>query len=366
MDTWVVTGLGAAYVLTVMAFILVRRAQGSTREPLPTLDRVPRTATVVGGRAVPRRRAGSGSGDLGEPGDLGMVEVEYTDGAGAARREYLADLFTGPARERLTLGSTWRVLGFAKPRGRCLLAEEHDALPRSGYDLDGLRVRSERQEFAPRTGSPVLGVMSFANDATRGIQPVRGARTSWPGDPASAWEEARGAAPLERPRPVPPLADVPRPDDSLPAASSSDRRREPEVPEAASPVLCEVYASPLTIPGGDSESTTRILVDVRTPDERAARVAEALRIWAGRPGATDAWGQEPGWLMYRALTSAELFGEDAAGAFLARDCPAKPGGWLLVTPSPSWEPEYPDAPYRRAGLTRVALPKGRTRGRAVR
>lgn len=419
MDSWAVTGISAAFVVLTAVFLLIRRAEGTTRNPLPALDRVARTAIVIGTRAAPRSRA---CPESGQRDDVRMVEVEYTDADGVLRREHLADVFAGAEPDRFAIGSAWQVFGFVQPRGRCLLTEAHDGVPRCGYNMDGLRVRTERQEFPPRTGSPVLGVMCFADDAEDGIQRVRGRRTSWPGDPASAWAEAATTAkPIVRPRPVPPVEttdDVARRQESfirtmtwgapifwvclalaftgllVSVALDGDEvdpllwavagvlliatvgvlvyratfyprwHRQSLEQELETGVLCDVYESPLTIPGGDSDSTTNILIDVRTPDDRAARIAEALRIWTGRSGAADAWGQEPGWTVYRALTSAELFGEAAAGGFVVRDCPVEPGGWALV--SENQEPEYPDVPYRRAELTRIEFPRKRTQRKVMR
>lgn len=419
MDTWAVVGISVAFVVLTMMFLMVRRAEGTTRNPLPALDRTPRTATAIGWHPAPQSRIRFGTD---EPRGTRMIEVEYVDDTGAVRRELLADLFAGAELDPFVTGSTWQVYGFEKPHGRCLLTEAHDEIPRCGYNLDGLRVRTERQEFSPRTGSPILGVMCFANDVKDGIQRLRGHRTSWPGDPASAWAQAATTAnPLVRPRPVPPVEttdDVARHQESFVrtetwgapifwvclalafaglvasfkfAGDEIDPLlwvaaggllavtvgilvfratfyprwyRESLEHELKTGILCDVYGSPLTIPGGDSDSSTNILIDVRAPDDQAARIAEALRVWAERPGAADSWGQEPGWTVYRALTSAELFGDDAAGGFIVRDCSVEPGGWVLV--SESQEPEYPDAPYRRAELTRIAFPKKKSRRKARR
>lgn len=385
-------------VVMVTFLLIVHRLEATTRKPLPALDRTPRTAAVVAVHAASQS-------------ELQMVEVEFPDGAGTVGRACLVDLFDSSAARAFTVGSRWQVYSFMKDQSRCLLAEEHDDVPRSGYQLDGLRIGNERLTFPPRQGSPILGVMRFAGEGDR----VVGPRTSWPGDPASAWAQALSAArPLRRPRPLPPVRstrDVGRDDASLHrvvtwgapifwvllalaftgmlvwfrldggevdpplwaavglalaitlgilvfrATFYPRWRGEGLEHELSEGVLCDVVDSPMTIPGGDVDSTTAIAVVVDLPSDQAERIVEALRRWAAQDEARAAWGQEPGWTVYRALTSAELFGEDAAGGFLVRDCPAEPGAWLLVSPAQGGD--YPDAPYRDADVTRITLPKQR-------
>lgn len=322
----------------IAAFLMiVRRIEATTEKALPALDRSPRTATVVAVHEAPRSPLRSADGSA----YLWMIEVEYADGGGTVRRESLADLFAGSALPRVTVGSTWQVYGFVKPQGRCLLTEAYDELPRAGYNLDQLRISKEQFAFSPRPGSPILGVMHFADDQKFGVhRRVTGRRTSWPGDPADAWNAAQSAAPIRRTRPVPPLSTTGG------AAQGNS-------------VLCYVYDSPLTLGGGDVDSQTKILVDVNASPVQAARIVAAFRDWARDPEARGAWGPIPLAIFHIAITSAELFGEDAAGGFIARDCPGEPGDFVLVSEDP--ESEYPDAPYRRARLTRIELPKQSSR-----
>lgn len=347
MDLWEIVIIGAAFIILTVFLILVHRAEGTISKPLPALDRTPRIATMIGSREVPQARIYSNSG---APDDLRAVEVEYLDDAGTVRRETSADLFAGGELDRFTVGSTWQVYGFEKPHGRCLLSEAHDDLPRRGYNLDGLRVPTERQSFFPRTGSPILGVMSFANDTTHGLQRVRGPRTSWPGDPVSAWTQAATTAtPIKRPRPTP--AEI------LTYRATPHPRSHRETPEheTDTAILCEVLPSPLTIPSGDVDTTTKILIDVRIPHAQAARIIQAFTTWGSRPQSHAAWGPEPGWVIYYTLTSLELFGEEAGGGYISRVCSTEPGQWVLISPSDS--DEYPDAPYRASTPTPVAYPK---------
>ncbi|MFB7915429.1 hypothetical protein [Streptomyces sp. NPDC056061] len=119
-------------------------------------------------------------------------------------------------------------------------------------------------------------------------------------------------------------------------------------------VLCDVFASPLSWSSGDGETDTRILIDATVPDDRAARILAALTLCASRPGAEHAFGPEPGWTLYIAVTSAELFGDEAAGGYLVRDLSASPGEWALLIPEE--EPEYPGHPFGRCRTARVTDP----------
>lgn len=225
-----------------LGFIIWRvisyRRQGSTTDPLPRLDRVLRTATVVAVHpALPRKqsRARRRTSDLKDTGkhDAWLIEVEYTDAAGRIRRECLADVIPTSALDRFSLGAKCRVYGFEASRtrfqtdaapgapasGRCLLAEEHGGVLRAGFDLDGVRAKVERQRWlAPRTGSPFLGVMSFVTDGDRWQGEVVGGRTSFPGDPRATWASAStgSVSPLARSR------DVPRPESVAEVAKWED------------------------------------------------------------------------------------------------------------------------------------------------
>lgn len=119
--------------------------------------------------------------------------------------------------------------------------------------------------------------------------------------------------------------------------------------------LCEVHGSPLRISDGEAGCPTHVLIDVRTPDERAARIVTAFGVWGERAEAGDAWGHEPNWIVYTALTSEELFGGDARGGYLVRDCGAEPGDWTLL--SARENAEYPDAPFRDGDVIRIAGPR---------
>lgn len=381
------------------------------RRPLPALDRTPRTATVLARSAAPRKPIRGGTQI---PGDFLLVEVAYVDADGRTRREPLADLFPGTEAERFAVGTTWQVYGFQRPTGRCLLAEAHDDVARIGYHLDGVRAKEERGAFPPRTGSPILGVLTFADTRSGPIEPAGGRRASWPGDPASAWAESAETSAFPHhsrpPRPVPRLtttADVAQHDESLigtlaygapifwvclPLAAFGflgfhadevngwawaavavwllvalavlafratvyPRAHRATLEHALEQgVLCDVFDSPLSIPGSDTDTSTKILVRVDLPVERAARVVAALTTWASRTEARDAWGAKPGQIHYRAIASAELFGEEAAGGYLVRDVRAEPGEWALLCPSEG--DEYPDAPFRMGEYHRITRPKG--------
>lgn len=299
----------AGVVVVLLVFLaVVRRLEATSRKQLPVLDRIARTATVIGTQHIR---------------DVRLVEVEYIDGAATVRREYLADVVLGPELDRFAIGTTWQVYGFRKPQGRCLLTEIHDDLPRNGYDLDGLRIMHEQMLFEDREGSPILGVLPFRGDGwTEGSPIVVGRRTSWPGSPASAWRQAKASpAPLHQRRPTP---------RTIPADG----------------VLCDVFSSPLTLSGGDSDSETRIFIDTRVSGKQAARIVAAFASWASHPAARDAWGPVPLTVFYVVITSEELFGPDAAGGYIARDCTIEPGRRAVITTGS--DREYPDAPFRRA------------------
>lgn len=210
---WIALILVGALVSVCWQLILTLFRGGSTANPLPILDRVPRSATVVGRELAPRRRSGGGRGASRLPGDLWLIEVEYRDAEGTLRQESLADLIHDVDVHRFRNGTTWQVYGFEKPRAearRCLLTEAHDDVPRSGYNLDGVRVRgAERQVWRARRGSPFFGVMAFRNDATWYSEPITGRRTSWPGDPGRIWAESGGkTVDIARPHPAPVLESV--------------------------------------------------------------------------------------------------------------------------------------------------------------
>lgn len=222
---YLITGavIGGFVVFLAWRFIAYRR-RGSTKDPLPRLDRVPREATVVAvhpvsRRPARRRRRAAQASDAGNH-DAWLIEVEYADQSGSTIRACLADLIPTGALDRFTVGAKCRVYGFIAPRksfqrepardepaaARCLLTEEHGGIPRAGFDLDGMRARSERPIWpAPRTGSPFLGVMRFVTDGDRWAGEVTGHRTSFPGDPRAVWTRALKdpARPLRRPRKPP-------------------------------------------------------------------------------------------------------------------------------------------------------------------
>lgn len=209
---WIVLIIVGALVSVGWELILTLFRGGRTDNPLPMLDRTPRTATVVGRELAPRRRPRGRRGDR-LPGDLWLIEVEYRDADGIVRQESLADVIHDEVVDRFRDGTNWQVYGFEKSRAtarRCLLTEAHDDVPRSGYNLDGVRVRGAEQQVWPaRRGSPFFGVMAFRNDATWYSESTTGRRTSWPGDPVEIWAASGGTtADITRPRPVPVIESV--------------------------------------------------------------------------------------------------------------------------------------------------------------
>lgn len=225
---YVIMGLVIGGFLTfVIVRIVLARRHGSTTDPLPRLDRVARTATVVAVHPAPQRRIRarpwrSASADASNH-DVWLIEVEYVDAAGNPRRACLADVIPTRALDRFSVGAACRVYGFEVPRTRfqtdaapgapaaerCLLTEEHGGVQRAGFDLDGVRARFEREIWpTAREGSPFLGVMAFVTDADRWQGEVVGHRRSFPGDPRGVWMRAhKGPVPsLER------SSDVPRPE----------------------------------------------------------------------------------------------------------------------------------------------------------
>jgi len=226
---YVIMGLAIGGFLTfVVVRIVVDRRRGSTIDPLPRLDRDPRTATVVAMHPAlqprhARRRMRRPAPEHTENVDTWLIEVEYIDAAGHPCRACLADVIPTSALDRFSMGARCRVYGFEAPHTRfqmdatpgapaperCLLAEEHGGVQRVGFDLDGVRARSERQIWpAPRSGSPFLGAMAFVTDNDRWQGEVTGRRTSFPGDARAVWTKVS----MER---VPPLRrphDVPRPE----------------------------------------------------------------------------------------------------------------------------------------------------------
>ncbi|MFG2564069.1 hypothetical protein ACGFR6_01360 [Streptomyces sp. NPDC048567] len=229
----VVVGCVGAFVIYVLTRVMIVHRSGTTRDPLPRLAAEPVPAVVRALHPAPlpvwNRRHTSRMGRLLDwcrglaPAaaheayvrslihDAWLVEVECATETGERIRACLADVIPGSRLPRFTLGAEVSVRCWEKPRTRlradavpgapattrCLLADSLTAVPRAGYDLDGVRARVERVRWSePRAGSPFLGIMKFktARDPFGGE--VRGERRSFPADPQGIW------AAMSRPAPV--------------------------------------------------------------------------------------------------------------------------------------------------------------------
>lgn len=118
-------------------------------------------------------------------------------------------------------------------------------------------------------------------------------------------------------------------------------------------VLCEIYPTTFRIGDGDGYCGTSVAIDARTPDEQASRIAAAFRIWLARleadkeadSAAENAWGSGLRRRVVNAFASEEIFGPEAAGAYLVRGT-ASGSRWALLL---DWRaPEDPAHPMRNA------------------
>lgn len=113
-------------------------------------------------------------------------------------------------------------------------------------------------------------------------------------------------------------------------------------------VLCDV----LPLPAAAGAAPGRILLETSLPIARAARLRAALAAYAATAEGEKAW--EAGPLPRGVLTSAELFGPEAAGGYLVRSADVAPGAWALLLPAPA--PLDPAAPFGDAAVVPVTDP----------
>jgi len=417
-DFWWLVGLGVLGIAWLTPAI-VSHNQFTTQHctPLPPLDLTARDARVIGTRLAPRRKHRFYSwGNIRLPGDLWLIEVEYADSSGAVRRELVADVIHDDEKHRFPVGSWCRVYGFERPRGRCLLTEEHDAIPRNGFNLDKVRMRTDRQVSSARTGSPFLGVMAVETSASGAGAGTVGRRTSWPGDPASVWARSSGAPKtISRPWPAPRVEEVDQvaswvePDKSgrpqtlwtpirwvgvpllvvglllgwtlsdLPArgllwtawpmvgywlilallaallweASDGEWDTERAAWILEHGVLCEVHRSPFSTLGGEGPDVPGlILIDHRLSAPDASRLVRAWREWL-RSGEVQQDLHYGLMQSFGNLSSAEVFGPDAAGSYFVIS-EVGSAQWVLLagpttdTVKPTW--------WRSAQL--IPIPEG--------
>ncbi|MFJ4707648.1 hypothetical protein ACIP6I_22735 [Streptomyces anulatus] len=129
------------------------------RKTLPALDRTPQRATVTGHvhfAVDPDSDSDMPAYDLIEVRvDNGSVRVDTT----------IADIVAAESLARFTVGSVWDVYAFEDPaelnndhRTRVVLAETHEDVIRTGYDLGTYTLHQE-----PGPGSDLL-LRRFAND----------------------------------------------------------------------------------------------------------------------------------------------------------------------------------------------------------
>ncbi|MDX5573440.1 hypothetical protein PV779_25850 [Streptomyces sp. ID01-9D] len=129
------------------------------RRTLPALDRTPRRATVTGQvhfAVDPDSDSDMPAHDLIEVRvDIDGVQVDTT----------IADIVAAESRVRFGVGSVWNVYAFEDPaalnndhRTRVILAEAHEDVVRTGYDLGTYVLHQE-----PGPGSDLL-LRRFADD----------------------------------------------------------------------------------------------------------------------------------------------------------------------------------------------------------
>lgn len=118
--------------------------------PLPALHRQPFDAVVTG--FAPLDHEGPFEDD-----HPALVEVRF-ERDGQTVEAVTVDVIPAAERARFAPGSRWSVYDFEQHNGRVILTEDHDDVPRGGFNLDGVRIATESHpanRSAP--GSPVLG-----------------------------------------------------------------------------------------------------------------------------------------------------------------------------------------------------------------
>ncbi|MGC5539959.1 hypothetical protein ACPYPE_04695 [Streptomyces griseus] len=151
-ERWIIGGLACCFAAPMVA-------TRGWRRTLPALDRTPRRATVTGQvhfAVDPDSDSDMPAHDLIEVRvDIDGVQVDTT----------IADIVAAESRVRFGVGSVWNVYAFENPaalnndhRTRVILAEGHEDVVRTGYDLGTYVLHQE-----PGPGSDLL-LRRFADD----------------------------------------------------------------------------------------------------------------------------------------------------------------------------------------------------------
>lgn len=139
--SFAVPGVGAVVFTAIAALGMWLQ----TRQPLPALDRTPRSARVTLNTEDSEGRQG--------------ITVRYRGADGEKHDAELADLIADSWLGEFTPGTTWQVYAFRDPRlanSVVFLTEAHDDVWRDGYKLDGVRLGGESGPVTPGPGSPFL------------------------------------------------------------------------------------------------------------------------------------------------------------------------------------------------------------------
>lgn len=151
-ERWIVGGLACCFAAPMIG-------TRGWRKTLPALDRAPRQATVTG-----RVRFDVDPDSDSETPAYDLIEVRV-DVGGVQVGTTIADIVAPESLARFAVGSVWDVYAFEDPaelnhdhRSRVLLAEPHEDVIRSGYDLGAYTLHQE-----PGPGSDLLR-RRFAND----------------------------------------------------------------------------------------------------------------------------------------------------------------------------------------------------------
>ncbi|MDA4894517.1 hypothetical protein PFZ55_47420 [Streptomyces sp. MS2A] len=116
------------------------------------------------------------------------------------------------------------------------------------------------------------------------------------------------------------------------------RTRPPRLIPEVRMVLCQLHPTRFHIHDGDGYRETCVAISADIPDEQAARVFTAFRIWLGRLHEDREAMQEARGLYWSpqgatVFTSEEIFGSGAAGGYLVRRPNLPADGWaVLITP----------------------------------